>query len=451
MNKLINLLFVALFLISCNDSETSISVSYSGKTMSDAIVGRWYSEDYSLDSYQEDTYTNSGMKYSAIYRQMYGYQPYQTHGEYSISGDQMTDKMTLDGTSASILSVCKVDSMNVYSFVTSSPEFGTSHFNRIIGTADMQLGEECNLNVTQYLAQYSKVIPDVYSYSVTDESILDVDESGNIISKLLGDTYIKVYTSQGIAVVKACVTDSTKLWNDYAKGLGKKLSDIESVFGRHYAYKNDSTILYCPQNYYVDSVKFFKNTLDVIDSVSVSFSKDADESLIVRNINSTMILVDSLNLNNLWYTDNSNYLMSTTSAKYERFSKRLMLNFIEPVWDDKIEDFGLTYDKLKEKYGFAMTYTGSSAFYGNIIKNEFISQIQYMFDNKSGEVNSYVIFFGNKITKSMLDNYVDKNYKELYSTIPYARNIIHEGKECYVRVSPNYYERRIYYYFEEFK
>ena len=98
-----------------------------------------------------------------------------------------------------------------------------------------------------------------------------------------------------------------------------------------------------------------------------------------------------------------------------------------------------------------MTYTGSSAFYGNIIKNEFISQIQYMFDDKSGEVNSYVIFFGNKITKSMLDNYVDKNYKELYSTIPYARNIIHEGKECYVEVSPNYSERRIRYFFREFK
>ena len=84
MNKLINLLFVAFFLISCNDIETSISVSYSGKTMSDVIVGRWYSEDYSLDSYQEDTYTNSGIKYSAIYRQMYGYQPYQTHGKLSL-------------------------------------------------------------------------------------------------------------------------------------------------------------------------------------------------------------------------------------------------------------------------------------------------------------------------------------------------------------------------------
>ncbi len=41
--------------------------------------------------------------------------------------------------------------------------------------------------------------------------------------------------------------------------------------------------------------------------------------------------------------------------------------------------------------------------------------------------------------------------KELYSTIPYARNIIHEGKECYVEVSPNYSERRIRYFFREFK
>lgn len=451
MMKRYILLLIPLLFCSCNDSMNDSGYS-SDKNTPDAIVGKWYSEDVAAASYQEDTYTNTGIKYSTTYRQMYGYQPYRTHGKYTLTGNQMTENMTFDGTSTSVLSVWTVDSVSLYSYVTHNVDYGKSHYNRIIGSVIINKGKEYNLEAAQYFARYSKVIPDITSYSVVDESILDVDNTGTITPKLSGDTYIKVHSSQGMAVIKASVIDSTSLWNDYSHGLGLKLPEVERIYGKYYAYKNDSTILYCPQHYYVDSVKFVCNESGVIDSIAVVFSKYATDDIIAGNLNSTMVLVNSLVSDTLCFTDNANYLMSKTTARYKRNSRRLALNYLEPEWEDKIEDFGLTYDELKKKYGCAKNYTGRSADYGNIIKNEFISQIQYEFDKESNydKVNCYIIFFGNRITKDMLEYYMQRNYFFFNSTIPYAKNVVRGGKECLIRANPSFSERRIRYYFDIF-
>lgn len=449
-----SIISLMLLLCSCSDKDIASPTHISGTKVPLGIVGRWYSEDAVAGYYLEDTYTDGGVKYSTTYHQIYGYCPYQTNGSYSLSGNQLTTNMSLTYGEVRVptLSVCSVDSMTQYSFCTRSANMGLSRFSRIIGTIYMNVGEHENINAAQYLAQYSEIVPDIYSYSVADESVISVDNSGNAVAKLIGDTYIQLHTSQGTAVLKASVSDTSYLWNDYSAAIAQKFSNIEKTFGKFYAYKNDTSILYIPQNYYVDSVKFTCNEHRITDCASIYFSEEPTDETMEKELCARMVLVDKTTSDSLWFTDNTNYLQATYSAHYDRRNRQITYQYTEPEWDDLTDDLGLSLQEIKDKYGnprnslhFGNKYVVN---YENIIKNEFITSVQLTF-SPNDKLYQYVIFYGSKVSTQMVTKYLEKKFHYYNSTIPYARNYTKNEHEYLLYVNHNDKQHRLYYTYEE--
>ena len=433
-----------LLLFACNNEDSVESFNYEDSAY--GVVGRWYTEktdNPELDMFAEYTFTTDGAVYVDEYRRRNGYKRDEGRGTYSIDGNRIVSNMASDK-SLPIQSGSELLNLNSLTFTTRSKDYGDMQFLRIVGMVTPHVGDTLRLDVQQAVNSYTSQNVKVVSYSITDDAIASIDDEGVLTPKLIGVTYLKIETSIGNAALKISVSDEQNLWNDFSQGLGKSFDEVEKIFGKHYAFKSDSMRFFY-DNPYVDSVDIYRHN-NTVDSICVTFRNNAIENDITNFLGERQSFVkDTLSYS--WYTDNTNYLLSTYSAKYYKNENKLVYTQFDPNWDDRIEDYGLTIGDLIEKYGFYKSKTDTQITFK--VKNDFVGEITYLFGPK---LPNYHITVNINIPSSMVDDYLTKKFKYSYwnGQWQYRKNVQKDGVEMLIRVSKNS-SHSLYYYFEENK
>lgn len=430
-------IYVLLLLqVSCNDEYTTIHIPVEDAAN---IVGNWYVEDNSLEKFSEYTYTNGGNIYIDSYSRMYGYKRVQEIGTYSHSGKSLVHKIESAG-GMPVEHSYELHEITALSFRTSSVDYGNTDYCRIIGVVDILVDEMIELDVLQYIKAYTPDSVEVCGMAISNSAVADIDDSGAIRAKRKGIAYLKVETSIGTAVLKISVTDNANLWIDVSKALGMRMVDVEVFFGSYYAFVNDSSALYFYDDYYVDYIEIHANR-DVADSIIVSLNKEVGPAEVKDYLDNRFCLVkDSMSCR--WYTDNDNFLFSTYSVRYEYDKSILTYTHLDVEWDDRIDDYGLTFDDLVKKYGVYRANDGNLHF---DVDNDFISRIMYSFTNE--KVSSYSVDINMDVETRMVNEYLQKSYKRMNSVAEYVRNIQINGKEMLLQVTTSTDKHSLFFWF----
>ena len=426
-----------LALFACNNEDGVESLNYEDSAY--GVVGRWYAEsnvdDPILNKYAEYVFTADGVIYADEYRKINGFKRDSIQGKYSVKDNNITAEFSINKGGQSISSLKVTNGLTFAASFHRFSEDYTLTFNRVVGeiilTVDSSVNVETDAkyNIEAYTAQSVEI----KGYEMADEAIASVDQSGLVIGKLMGVTFLKVITSAGTAVLKVSVSDNNSLWNDFSQVLGRNFDEVERLFGKHYAFRNDTLFRYYYDNYYIDSVDIYRHE-NIADSIVVTLNIAIPDSTIMshlKNINKLAYIKDTLSYH--WYTDNDNYLFSSYSARYYENSNKIIYLRQDPHWDDRIDDYGLTAEELLLKYG---SYCGKGnntlSFYG--IKNEFVGEITYYLNPK---VYKYRIVVNMNITKDMIIEYVNRKFLYWNLEHPYAKNIQINGKEMILEISFN--------------
>ena len=428
-----------LFLVSCNDDDVTIHLPEVSAT---SIVGNWYVEDNALGGYSEYTYTMGGYIYIDSYSRVYGYKRVQEIGTYSHSGNSLVHKIESEG-GMPVVDSYEFRGMTAFSFMTSSADYGNTEYNRIVGVVEMQIDGTVSLDVQQYLSAFTSDSVNVGGMRMSNRAIADIDDSGVIRGKQIGITYLKVETSIGTAVFKISVTDNANLWIDVSRALGMNLADVTDYFGCYYAFINDSSALYFYDDYYVDYIEIHADR-GVADSIIVSFNKEVDPVHVKGYLDNRLCIAND-NMSYCRYTDNENFLFSTYSVMYEYNENVLTYKSLDVEWDDRIDDYGLTREDIKKKYGtYRVNNGGDLSFY---VYNDFISHIMYSFTKD--KVSSYSVQINMDVGTHMVEEYLKKRYKRMNSVAEYVRNIQVNGKEMLLQVTTSADKRSLYFWFKD--
>ena len=439
-----------LALFACNNEDNVEPLNYEDSTY--GVVGRWYAEsnvdDPLFNMYAEYVFTADGVIYADEYRKTNGFRRDSIQGKYSIKDNNITTEFSINqgGQSTSSLKVT-----NGLTFAASFHRFSEDYtltFNRVVGeimlTVDTMVNvkDELQHNIETCSAQPTEI----KGYEMSDESIASVDDSGLVTTKLMGVTFLKMITSAGTAVLKVSVSGKDNLWNDYSQVLGKDFSEVEHLLGKHYAFRNDALFRYYYDNYYIDSVDIYRHE-NIVDSICVTFRNNAIKDDITNFLGERQSFVkDTLSYS--WYTDNINYLLSTYSAKYYKSENTLIYTRFDPNWDDRIADYGLSFDDIVTKYGDYRTQSQHRQITYTNIKNDFVSEITYFLNP---QVYQYHIIVNDDIPNSMIEDYLESKFLYKNSSRPHVKNVIIDGREMFIWVSLGDKKKSLYYHFEENK
>ena len=436
MKRILFILSTVFTLLACNNDESVNSLNFEDSAFS--VVGRWYAENNTdnpiLNMFGEYVFTADGVIYIDEYRRINGYRRNELQGVYSINGNNITTGFDFNegGQSTSSFKVTENLSFSA-SFHRFSEDY-TLTFQRVVGEIALMVGDTLYVSseALQDIEAYTSKSVEIKSYSMNDPAIASVNEDGFLLAKLIGVTYLKVETSIGIAVLKVSVADKENLWNDFSKVLGRDFDEVLELLGKHYVFKSNDSIRYYYDNPYVDSVGIYRHD-NVADSIVVSFRGNETDKSILDYLESKLVFVkDTLSCH--WYTDNSNYLFSTLSAKYYKDAHKIIYTRFDPEWDDRIEDYGLSFDELVSRHG---NYSDKEKWRSewikfNNIKNDFIAEITY---HLNPMVYKYSIIVNMDIPMTMIDDYINRKFLYWDVLHPHTKNIQINGKEMFIFVS----------------
>lgn len=458
--KLLLIITGVFSLLACSNEGSVESLNFEDSAFS--VVGRWYTEIYDNDNsdrnmYGEYIFTIGGTVYVDEYWKINGYRRRKIDGTYSINGNTITANLNYQLSSV-------LENPNQLSFRAAILGEEKKTYIRIVGDLSLFVGDTIHLDVQKNNEAYTVLTVEDNPYKVTDEAIASVNEAGLLTAKMIGTTFVQVSTTAGTAVLKIYVNDKDNMWNDFSNALGKSLDEVKQLFGERYAFKNDSTIRYYYDNAYVDSVDIYKHD-NIADSIVVTFEKETTDSLINSYFmaRGDTIVKDSISNNTLvyrWYTNNKNFLLSTYSARYYPQEKKVIYSYIEPDWDDRRSDYGLSYEGLIKKYGYPNTPAKYSTV-GYFLKKDFINQVFYSLSPnvRTGSVTAYTMYLSSDVTEEMVENYLYKKYNyceninfEAYiQSWEHGLNIQIDGEEFILFVKYQRKEHELLYNFKRYR
>lgn len=433
--KYICYIILSFLLISCDDINDSYVDPYN---YANSIVGNWYMENTAL--YSEYTYTTDGNIYINEYRRKNGYKREYKRGTFHHNDNIIVSNIETDN-GLPVQSSVEIINRSNLTITTRNSDYGDEELKRIVGIINIQVNDSISFDIHQFLQLYVKEVPQITSYTIADTSVATIDEGGIIEAKMIGVTYLLVETTVGPAVVKISVTDYNNLWNDFSQELGKNLNEVEASLGKYYAYKNDTAMQYFYDNYYIDSLEIYQHN-SVADSIVLTLKSGTDKEDILNYLNNKLYCVKDT-LSHAWFCDNPNYLFSKYSAKYYPCENKLHLTSNNHNWGERSDDFYITYEELKKKYGYGRRSPGGTTVSYNV-KNDFISSIVYSL--KSGMVCEYDIYVNIDVSTEMINEYLNKNFIYLNSICPWAKNIQINGVEHIMEVSFNKAGHRLHYF-----
>lgn len=450
MMKIFLTIFVIVFsLLACDSDESVKSLNFEDAAFS--VVGRWYAEsnstdDSNFDMFGEYVFTPSGTIYIDEYRKINGYRRSELQGTYSVISNSITTGFDFNEGGQSTIPLKVTEGLAFSASFHRFSEDYTLTFQRIVGEVALMVGDTINVTTEalQNIEAYTSKPVEIKKYSMNDYAIASINDDGLLTAKLIGITYLKIETSIGNAVLKVSVSDNDNLWNDYSRFLGRDFDDVEYILGKHYVFKNNENIRYYYDSPYIDSVDVYKQ-YNRADSIIVSFEKNMSQDVIRGYLKRMYVPVDTLNE---WYTDNSNYLLSTFSARFISSENKLIYTGFDPQWDEHLDNYGLSFDELIENnrpYVPSFQSRESNMVSYNL-KNDFAGKIIY-FLNKQPFIHIEV---NSDIKIPMIKEYLDKKYTYTYQDgfWRYLRNIQIDGKEMFVNVSIADSNKLYYYVYE---
>lgn len=453
MRKLFIILAVVSSLFACDNDESVESLNF--EDIAFGVVGRWYAESSTtdipnFDMFGEYVFTADGVIYIDEYRRINGYRRRELQGTYTIKNNNITTGFDFNEGGQSTIPLNVIEGLTFSASFHRLSEDYTLTFQRIVAEVALMVGDTINVTTEaqRNIEAYTSKPVEIKSYSMTDNAIASVNDSGLLTARLIGVTYLKVVTSIGIAVLKVSVSDNDNLWNDYSKLLGSDFDNVERILGKHYVFKSNDSIRYYYDNPYVDSVDVYKQ-YNRADSIIVSFKENTPSDIVRGYLKRIYVPIDTLCE---WYTDNSNYLLSTFSVRFYPSKNKLIYTGFDPQWDEHIDNYGLSFDELIENNKPYDPLYQSPNMVSYKLKNDFAGKITY-FLNEPSNRPFISITVNINISIQMIEEYLDKNYNYTYKDghWKYLKNIQIDGKEMFVQVSIGDQGKNLYYYVFENK
>ena len=448
--KLILITASILSLLACNNEDSVESLNYEDSAY--GVVGRWYSEsnvdDPLFNMYAEYVFTADGVIYADEYRKINGFRRDSIQGKYSVKNGNITTEFGINQGGQSTSSLEVTDGLTFSASFHRFSEDYTLTFHRVVGEILLTVDSTVNVKdrIQENIEAYTAQAVEIKGYEMSDEAIASIDENGLLKAKLIGVTFLKVETSAGMAMLKVSISDKNNLWNDFSQALGKNFDEVECLFGKHYAFRNDTMFRYHYDSHYINSVDIYRFE-SLADSIVITFQPAIDSAIILNYLKHNYVSVDTLKR---WYTNDSNFLLATFSAKYLPIEHKIIFTCFDPKWDDRIQDFGLTFNDLKDKYGdYRTQVNGQQVTYYNL-KNDFVDLITYFIDSKIG-VNEYQIIVNENIPIPMIEDYMKRKFLFKSYSRPFVKNVRINGEEMFIWVSIGDKKNSLRYHFEENK
>lgn len=215
----------ALF-ASCSEDENSKAPEFSP-----SIIGEWFEDAsegdaqlYSTTEIKEDGTLSMWFGYASSPQSLY----FTYDGTYSYNDEKLTQRYVSPITGDNTTEEYDVKAVDDYTLTLYAENVATtSTHHRIVNTYNMSVGESkaFSVNDTNF---------DATSYSSTNNSIAQVDGSGNIVAMKRGMAFICANSSIGTAVIRVVVTDPDNVIDDFMSFIGSSITEVEKVYGRNY-------------------------------------------------------------------------------------------------------------------------------------------------------------------------------------------------------------------------
>ena len=382
MKKLFLLLVCVCVLASCSDDEKSTP-----DPTPSLIIGEWVYDDLGNGIWEKQKFL-SNMKFYLSYITMYPYETQENaEGTYYYTEGSKKFTFTYQNVLGGITyQDAVIEDINDYFYTASyynddNTFSGRYTYHKLIGNVNLSFDESC-------IPQYNKMIPNavIKEYKSNNEELVVVNSStGEITTKSkAGRTYINVITDNGIAYVEVNVVDPVNLFPDYSSALNMNEEEVKKQWPNFCIHATPiENCVYYPiiANDYAEMAMIWLDDNKNVESVQISVKttvKDEDErEAEIHEYLSGKYEYQSLDNGTYMYFDMTNPQILPMAVYYSP-----KINLIEyqkiifnDLWEDYTQNFGKTFNELKQKYGEPFYQTTTSQYFSQ--ENSYIEFVAF--------------------------------------------------------------------------
>lgn len=224
-------MLTALAFNSCSSDDDSTSGGpVIPKTLTDSICGSWYSQN--PFGYAEETINKDGSYNLWVTLFVEGFSLNEHNkGTWKLE-DNAIATTYMSETFGQLNESCKLKKVTDYNIVEESGTDGsTTTLSRIVSEVTVKAGETLKLEMPE---TYNKLVP--VKYESDYMWVASVDDSGNVIGKERGMTYVIASDNSGNSVVFKVNVTSDQTLPDYTSYIGKSVDDFTKDFDKNIGY-----------------------------------------------------------------------------------------------------------------------------------------------------------------------------------------------------------------------
>lgn len=390
-----------------------ITVSAKIKTFAELLVGTWVYDKPSEKVWERYTYDENGyisVKW-ATYDGVYNLDE-SAQGLYDIKGETVT--FTVKSVAGQLNMRMVTESINDLNWTYSA--YDGTHMN---GKYTVQrLLESITLSpegTSQPDYQSLVGTAEIQGYKSHNNTVASVSETGEILAKAKGRTYIDVITNKGSGVIEVNV-EGGAIPVAFEECLGKGVSKVHELFGGKPYYEDDTTVIY--KDFTLD-ISMVGISLDsktgLVKGVTISYNSSVKTSQVTSILDATFIPYLSQTTETFKaYMDTAERADASVGVTWDIPS--LTLTYVN-LATDLFTDYGTLIGMNKSEVLKRMGREPDSS------NNQ--SQSWFFFDNKGitivsayytdfvniyDEVRSVVTMFDDTLTVEQITNYLKKKY-----------------------------------------
>ena len=439
MKKFIFIALGLLCLSACtHDNETNVLEI-------DQMVGEWVYDHPEKGIWETLKFVNSGVFYLSNK---------VTGGNWKVSNDRNAGRYWIDGDNRVTCQVkiggvqweLKMEMREVteYSFTAEfndGASLGLFTYSRLLSSKQIRPGES-------FTPEFSEALrSEVTGFRSHNTGVAKVDyDNGTVTGVSAGHTYIDIETQRGTAVVEVTVFDPDNMFEDYSFAFGKTVSEIVSLKGENYSFRDDETgVAYAIDDYVTDTVKYITGMYDKthVEFITLSLNNNVSSDAIDKHLSNKYELLSSNDGRTSYVTDKS-YDSKPVCVIYDSKSSALSYALLKPSdrWTDFKYLFGQNKNVVKgemQYYGYPFllsdsSYSKNGSDYYQINDSEDATMVGFVF-NPDGLVCEYWVYLSENFmtNASAILSWLNSDYT-LSTTESTNRQYVFYDKEKRLRV-----------------
>lgn len=439
MKKFIFIALGLLCLSACtHDNETTVLEI-------DQMVGEWVYDHPEEGIWETQKFLSSGVFYfsNKVTGGSWKFSNDRNAGRYWIDGDnRVTCQLSLGGMSWEL----KMEMMEIseYSYTAEfndGASLGVFTYSKLLSSKRIRPGERFTPEFSE--AEKSEIT----GFRSHNSSVAEVDSDNGIVTGVnAGHTYIDVETKRGTAVVEVTVFDPDNMFKDYSFAFGKTVSEIVSLKGDNYSFRDDEIgVVYVTDDFVTDTVKYITGMYDKahIEFIRLSLNDNVSSDAIDKHLSNKYELISSKDGCTSYVTDKT-FESKPVCVVYDSKSSMLSYVLLRPSdrWTDFKYLFGLDKNAVKSEmqhYGYPYlfsdgSYSKDGSYYYQINDSEDAVMVGFVF-NPEGFVCEYWIYLSENFmtNASAILSWLKSDYM-LSSTESSNRQYVFYDKEKRLRV-----------------